>query len=146
MEYIFRSWQKKEFKVKKNHINNKTKPRWLTNGYVKLNHKLPYNSTMLHFFLFIIPTILKLVETVMPTHWQGFPQIVESRFIVSIYYFIPSFHCSLRLRSNFCCGSCRWRCSLPYVHMWWVGKIIGAHMGMTLSVIQALPTCFVSSM
>ena len=27
-------------------------------------------------FLLSIPTILELIETAMPTHWQGFPQIV----------------------------------------------------------------------
>ena len=42
---------------------------------LKLNHKLPYRSKMLRFLL-SIPTILELIETVMPTNWQGFPQIV----------------------------------------------------------------------
>ena len=83
--------------------------------------------------------------TVMPTHLQGFPQIVESRYIVSIYYFIPSFHCSLRLGSNFCCRPCRFRFSLPYVHVWWVGNIFGVGIWCTLGVIQALKTRFVSS-
>ena len=38
MESIFRSWQKKKkkFKEKKNHTNNKTKPRWLKMVMLKL--------------------------------------------------------------------------------------------------------------
>ena len=67
--------RKKKVKEKKNHTNNKTKPRWLKMVMLKLNHKLSYNSKMLRFLL-SIPTILELIETAMPTHWQGFPQIV----------------------------------------------------------------------
>ena len=37
VESIFRSWQKKKkFKEKKNHTNNKTKPRWLKMVMLKL--------------------------------------------------------------------------------------------------------------
>ena len=45
--------KKKEFKEKKNHINTKTKPRWLKMfNMLTLNHKLPYNFKMLRFLIF----------------------------------------------------------------------------------------------
>ena len=37
----------------------------------------------------------------MPTHLQGFPQIVESRYIVSIYYLFPPFTALYGLAATF---------------------------------------------
>lgn len=116
--------KKKEFKEKKNHINNKTKSRSLKMVMLKLNHKLPYNSKVLRFFIFNSDDS--------QTYWNGyaytlarFPSDCVKQIYCSIYYFIPSFHCSLQLCSNFCCRSCRWRCSRPYVHVRWVSTIAG---------------------
>ena len=88
-------------------------------------------------FLLSIPTIPELFERLC-LH-TGKPI-----YFVSIYYFIPSFHYSLRFCNNFCCRSCRCRFSLPYVHVWWVGTIFGVVIWCTLGVIQALKTNFQS--
>ena len=36
----------------------------------------------------------------------------------------------------------RWRCSLPYIHVWWVRTIVGVGIWFTLGVIQAFKTYF----
>ena len=57
---------------------------------LKLNHKLSYNSKMLRFLL-SIPTILELIETAMPTHWQGSLRLCKADMLLLFIILFPPF-------------------------------------------------------
>lgn len=84
--------KKKQFKEKKNHINNKTKPRSLKMVMLKLNHKLPYNSKMLRFFIFNSDDS--------QTYWNGYAYTLArfpSDCVKQIYCFYLLFYSLLSL-------------------------------------------------
>ena len=112
---------------------------------LKLNH-INYLTTLKCCVFFIVNSDHS------QTYWNGYAYTLArfpSDCVKQIYCFYLLFYSLLSLLSTalqqLCCGSCWWRCSRPYVHVWWVGNVTGVSKWCSLDVIQALKTNFQSA-
>ena len=105
-EYIFRTFQRKEEKQKKNKINSKRKQCWLKMVMLKLSFKL----TILNCCVFLL--FLVNCQSCWNVYFYKlacffFPDCGKPIYFIYlfIYFICSSFHCSPRFCNNFCCCS-----------------------------------------